>query len=73
MNPDEEETAMPKPTADRDTCEGYGNCVVAAPDVYDIDDEGKVVLLAETVPDAERSALEEAVRGCPVNALAIED
>lgn len=26
-------------------CEGYANCVVAAPDLYDINDDGVVELL----------------------------
>jgi ferredoxin len=64
---------MPKVIADRDTCQGYGNCITTAPDVYDIDDDGKVVLLAETIEESERARVEEAARSCPVDALTVED
>lgn len=64
---------MPRLIADRDTCQGYGNCIASAPDVYDIDDDGKVVLLMETIENADRTRVEEAARGCPVNALSLDD
>ena len=41
--------------ADLSLCQGYANCVVAAGDYFDIDDDGKVVLLQLEVPDAERT------------------
>lgn len=59
--------------ADRDACQGYGNCLTSAPDIYDIDDDGKVVLLIDTVEDTERQRVDEATRSCPVNALAVEE
>jgi ferredoxin len=59
--------------ADRDACQGYANCVAGAPDTFDIDDDGVVVLLKEHIPDQERPRIEEAVRSCPVSALTIED
>jgi ferredoxin len=31
--------------ADLGACRGYANCVVTAPDIYDIDDDEVVVLL----------------------------
>lgn len=59
--------------ADFDACQGYANCVVAAPDVYDIDDDGTVVLLKDSITDEERPKVEDAVSSCPVSALSIED
>jgi ferredoxin len=59
--------------ADRDTCQGYGNCITAAPDVYDIDDDGKVVLLVDAIDEADHGRVEEANRSCPVNALSFEE
>ncbi len=59
--------------ADFDICEGYANCVIAAPDVYDISDEGTVVLLKQEISEEERARVDEAVNSCPVSALAIED
>ena len=59
--------------ADLSLCQGYANCVVAADDYFDIDDEGLVVLLKTEVPDSERTRVEEAARSCPVSALWVVD
>ncbi|MEQ3549842.1 ferredoxin [Pseudonocardia nematodicida] len=62
---------MHKLHADHRACQGYGNCVTGAPDVYDLDDEGVVVLLKEEIDETERSRVEEAARSCPVHALTL--
>ena len=54
-------------------CEGFANCVVAAPDLFDMDDDDKVIILEEGLDGAERSRVEEAIRSCPVSALTIAD
>lgn len=59
--------------ADRELCQGYANCVVGAEDVFDIDDEGMVVLRKETVPESDRARVADAARSCPVSALLVED
>lgn len=64
---------MARLLADFEACQGYGNCITGAPDVYDIDDDGKVVLLQAEIDDADRPRVEEAARSCPVDALSIED
>lgn len=64
---------MPVLKADLAACQGYANCVVGADDVYDIDDDGVVVLLRSTVEESERARVETAARSCPVSALWLED
>lgn len=64
---------MPVLKAQLTVCQGYGNCVGSAPEVFDIDDDGVVVILKESISEEERPRIEEAVRSCPVNALTIED
>jgi ferredoxin len=59
--------------ADHGACQGYANCVASAPDTYDIDDDGVVVLLREHISEEERPHIEEAARSCPVSALTVED
>ena len=60
---------------DRVRCQGYGNCVIAAPEFFDVDDSGHVVLLiaADDLPDDRTAEIKQAVRDCPVAALAFED
>lgn len=57
---------------DLDLCQGYANCVIAAPEIFDIDDtRGVAILLAPHPPVAQREAAEEAVRNCPTEAISI--
>lgn len=58
--------------ADQVRCEGYGNCVIAAPDLVDVDDEGVVVVLHERFPESALGRAENAVRSCPVGALRVD-
>ena len=62
-----------KVKADVKVCQGYGNCVTGAVDVFDLDDDGTVVLLKAEIPDADRGRVEEAARSCPVNALEVDE
>lgn len=64
---------MARLLADVEACQGYGNCISGAPDVYDIDDDGKVVLLRTEIGEQDRPRVQEAARSCPVDALRIED
>lgn len=64
---------MPVLKADFGACQGYANCVMAAPDTYDLDDDGVVVLLKDSIPQEELARVQEAARSCPVSALTIED
>lgn len=59
--------------ANQRICEGFANCVSAAPDLFDIDDDDRVVVLRPELDRTDRSRVEEAVRSCPVTALSIAD
>jgi ferredoxin len=54
-------------------CEGFANCLVAAPDLFDLDDDDKVIILQGELDDAERARVDEAIRSCPVAALTMAD
>jgi ferredoxin len=55
---------------DRKLCNGYGNCIAAAPDIFDLDDLNIAVLLRDT-DESDRAEAVEAVADCPVRALKI--
>lgn len=59
--------------ADLSLCQGYANCVVAAADVFDLDDDGTVVVLRTEVPPEDIERVESAARSCPVSAVWLED
>lgn len=64
---------MPVIRADLAKCQGYANCVVGADDVFDLDDDGVVVLLHAEIDEADRSRVDSAARSCPVSALTVAD
>lgn len=59
--------------ADVDLCQGYGNCVIASPATFDLDEDGLVVVLTDTAPESARAEVEAAARSCPVDAIWLED
>ena len=52
-----------------DKCVASGQCVVAAMDVFDQDDDGIAILLAEEVGDELVDDVKEAVAVCPAAAI----
>jgi ferredoxin len=61
-----------KISAERDRCVGAGQCVLAAPAVFDQDQkDGLVLVLDERPPASQADALREAVWACPSGALSL--
>ena len=54
--------------ADRELCAGTGSCAFLAPGTFDVDDEGKVVILDGADPEEDVRA---AVDSCPQRALSL--
>ncbi|MBL7489954.1 ferredoxin [Frankia sp. AgB1.9] len=53
-------------SVDRESCLGSGSCAFHAPGTFDLDDDLKVVLLADGDPD---TAVAAAIDSCPSGAL----
>jgi ferredoxin len=59
---------------DANRCELHGECLLAAPDVFEIEDDKDVVTVVNPEPGDElRAAVEDAVMMCPTSALRLED
>ena len=56
---------------DRELCYGFGDCVSTAPDVFELDDDEKAVVIDPN--GAGRDDLAEAAANCPVMAITIRD
>jgi len=54
---------------DREKCTGLGICESLAPEVFEVNDEGDLVMLTDTVPDGMLDDVEAAIAGCPTEAL----
>lgn len=58
---------------DWDLCESNGLCVLAAPEVFELQDDDTLLILQETPDEALRSKIEDAVRNCPKRAISLLD
>ena len=56
---------------DRDRCQGYGQCVFEADDLFGLDETDTCVAVAE-VDEARRSDAERAADVCPMQAITVE-
>ena len=58
-------------TVDRTLCQDHGQCTIAAPNVFSLNDDGK--LEYDPRPDdSELMAVEEAADVCPAQAILLE-
>ncbi|KRC59754.1 MULTISPECIES: ferredoxin [unclassified Nocardioides] len=62
-----------KITVDTNLCEVHGDCVVVAPDFFDIGEDDEVVQVLDAEPGEEhRATVVQAAKMCPVAAIRIE-
>jgi len=61
-----------KVVVDYTKCSGLGICESMAPDFFEVNEKGDLVLLKDEVSEADVESVEEAVAGCPTEALRIE-
>jgi ferredoxin len=58
---------------DVEACVGSGQCVVVAPQVFDVDDDGKVVVINEHPEPELSAAVRNAAFACPAFAIEIDE
>ncbi|MDH5674768.1 MAG: ferredoxin [Myxococcales bacterium] len=61
-----------KVVVDFDLCQSHGLCTQAAPEIFEIRDDGFLYILNETPDDSMKKKLETAVRECPTGAIKLE-
>jgi ferredoxin len=59
--------------ADVEKCEGHANCTLSAPDLFDLDENDRVIVLQPVISDSQRARAHEAILSCPVAAIWLED
>lgn len=60
-----------KLTVDLAKCQNHGQCAIAAPDVFSMDDEGELVFDPQPSDDL-YDEVEEAADVCPVQAILLD-
>jgi ferredoxin len=58
---------------DQSKCDGLGMCEAEAPDLFEVQDDGSLVVLHLTPTDDRRDEVEAACDACPTQALSIAD
>ncbi|HEX4250653.1 MAG TPA: ferredoxin [Pseudonocardia sp.] len=58
---------------DRNKCTGLGMCEAEAPDLFEVQDDGSLLVLLECPGSAARDVAEAAVLSCPTEALTLVD
>lgn len=64
-------TARVRLEVDRTRCAGHGVCMIHAPALFDLDDDGLAFLLAEATDDV--TAARAAEGNCPERAITVEE
>jgi ferredoxin len=57
----------------RDRCEANEVCVRSCSQVFRVDEQERLTILVDPIPEELRSAVEDAVRSCPRQALTLEN
>ncbi len=58
---------------DETRCSSLGLCESVAPEVFEIDDSGRLLVLVARIPGDRRAVLQRAVDACPTGALSLRD
>jgi ferredoxin len=58
---------------DLDKCTGHGVCESIAEDVFEVQDDGIVLIHDDERPETERERMQQAVTQCPAAALRLVD
>jgi ferredoxin len=61
-----------KLVVDFDKCASNARCMKAAPEVFEVREDGFLYILQEDPPEALRAKVEEAARACPNGAITVE-
>jgi len=59
---------------DSGKCQGYANCIIEAPEIWDFDEDQDLAVLKQERPSEElRAKAEASERCCPSGAISIEE
>ena len=61
-----------KITVNFDVCQSHGLCSEAAPEVFEVRDDGFLYVLNESPGEELRAKVEKALRECPTGAITVE-
>lgn len=61
-----------KVALDAAKCQGYANCLIEAPEIWDFDEDTDTAVLRDEFPsDGLRAKVDASARGCPAGAITV--
>ena len=64
---------MSQVEVDRERCVGSGSCEALAPDVFEVDDDGVLIVHRPEPTEDELPDVRDAVQACPTRALSLAE
>ncbi len=64
---------MSRVQVDRERCVGSGACEALAPEVFEVGDDGILLVHQEEPDDEQLDAVRDAVQACPTRALSLTE
>lgn len=64
---------MAKVTVDKDLCIGCGLCADTCPEVFQLEDDGKVGVKSQEAAKEKLACCKDAAATCPVEAIKVEE
>ncbi|BBX47339.1 hypothetical protein GCM10009641_15370 [Mycobacterium cookii] len=58
---------------DVDACQGHSRCALAYPEIFDVDDDAKAVVLVEHIPPEWQDKALTAIANCPERAISVDE
>ncbi len=62
-----------KVKVDKNSCIGCGACCAVCPNVFDMTDDGYATAKVVEVAEGDKATCQDAVDGCPVSAITVEE
>ena len=62
-----------KTTVSKELCIGCALCPSLSPDLYEMDDDGKAIVIKDELSDQDVIEAKEAATSCPVDAIEVEE
>lgn len=62
-----------RPRIDTAACQGHSRCALNYPEVFDVDDDAKAVVLVDSVPPEWEDRILTAIANCPERAISLDD
>ena len=56
---------------DQERCQGHARCAILASTVFDVDDDGRGVVIVDEVPAEDEAEAQQAVASCPESAISV--